>query len=152
MKPKVRAATRFPLDPDPDDPLIGARLRLALAQIEQRVSAALVAAGFTDINSAHYKVLRFPPPENERPMDLARRAGMTKQAMNYLLTNLEQLGYVHRVAEAGSSNRLVSLTEKGWEVARIQRANVRAVEQEWALRFGEDRFRVFYDVLCSLTD
>ena len=76
---------------------------------------------------------------------------MTKQAMNYLLTSLEELGYVQRVVEAGSSNRLVSLTEKGWEVARIQRANVRAVEEEWSRRFGEDRFRVFYDVLCSLT-
>jgi DNA-binding MarR family transcriptional regulator len=141
---------RFPHDPDPDDPLIGARLRFALTAVEKRIEQALREEGFADLNRAHFKVLRFPPPENERPIDLAQRAGMTKQAMNYLLTQLEEMGYVRRLVEGGSNGRLVSLTEKGWKVAQVQRSAVRAVEQEWAQRAGRARFSVLSAVLDEL--
>lgn len=141
---------RFPNDPDPDDPLIGARLRFALTAVEEHIEQALRDEGFADLNRAHFKVLRFPPPDNERPIDLAQRAGMTKQAMNYLLAQLEQLGYVQRVAEGGSNCRLVSLTEKGWKVAKVQRATVRAVEKEWSDLVGEKRFQALGAVLDEL--
>lgn len=142
---------RFPDDPNPNDPLIGARLRHLLGAVEQRIGRALADAGFTDIHLVHFKLLRFPPPENERPIDLAQRAGMTKQAMNYLLLQLEELGYVRRVASEGSARR-ISLTEKGWKVAQIQRATVRAIEREWSRRMGAARFKTFYAVLEELAD
>ena len=147
MRPtRQHPSARFPDDPNPDDPLIGARLRYVLSAVEARIVQSLVGAGFTDIHLAHFKVLRFPPPENERPIDLAQRAGMTKQAMNYLLVQLEELGYVSR------SGRCVSLTDKGWKVARIQRATVRAVEREWARKLGARRFETFQAVLKDLAD
>ncbi len=99
----------------------------------------------------HVKVLRFPPPENERPVDLAQRAGMTKQAMNYLLVQLEELGYVRRSPGEGSGRR-ISLTDKGRRVAQIQRATVRAVEREWARKMGTRRFETFQAVLKELAD
>ena len=143
---------RFSGDPNPDDPLIGARLRYCLTQVEQRLGEALASAGFADIQIAHFKVLRFPPPENERPIDLAQRAGMSKQAMNYLLLQLEELGYVQRVALDDSPARLVSLTEKGWKAAEIQRATVHQIEREWEQQIGAKRFQTFYAVLKELTD
>jgi DNA-binding MarR family transcriptional regulator len=141
---------RFLLDPNPDDPLIGARLRFALQAVEERIEQALRDEGFADLNRAHFKVLRFPPPENERPIDLAQRAGMTKQAMNYLLAQLQEMGYVQRMAEGGSNGRLVSLTEQGWKVAKLQRATVRAVEKEWSDLVGEKRFKALISVLDEL--
>jgi DNA-binding MarR family transcriptional regulator len=51
-----------------------------------------------------------------RPSELAERASMTKQAMNYLLGQLEARGYIERRAEMGSSRRLVFLTNRGWQV------------------------------------
>jgi DNA-binding MarR family transcriptional regulator len=146
------SARRFPGDPDPSDPLIGARLRFCLLRVEQRLGQALASAGFTDIQTAHFKVLRFPPPENERPIDLAQRAGMSKQAMNYLLQQLEELGYLQRVSTDESPARLVSLTEKGWKVAEIQRATVHEIEREWEQLIGSERFKTFYAVLKELTD
>ncbi|OZI52049.1 MarR family winged helix-turn-helix transcriptional regulator [Bordetella genomosp. 5] len=143
---------RFAGDPDPDDPLIGARLRFCLSQVEQQLCEALAAAGFADIQVAHFKVFRFPPPENERPIDLAQRAGMSKQAMNYLLVQLEEAGYLVRHSIDGASARVVSLTEKGWRVAELQRATVRAIEQQWEARVGRARFQTFYAVLKDLTD
>jgi DNA-binding MarR family transcriptional regulator len=141
----------FPGDPDASDPLVGARLRHALTYVEGRIRDAIGAAGYDDITVAHFKVLRFPPPENERPMDLAQRAGMTKQAMNYLLAQLEDLGYLQRTAAEGLASRRVTLTDKGWAVARIQRATVRRIEQEWRQQIGTEAFLVFYDVLKALT-
>jgi DNA-binding MarR family transcriptional regulator len=144
-------SARFPDDPNPDDPLIGARLRYVLGAVEARIGQSLIGAGFTDIHLAHFRVLRFPPPENERPVDLAQRAGMTKQAMNYLLVQLEELGYVRRSSGEGSGRR-ISLTDKGWKVAQIQRATVRAVEREWAMKMGARRFETFQAVLKELVD
>ena len=142
---------RFPDDPAPRDPLIGARLRYLLGAVERRVARALADAGFTDLQLVHFKVLRFPPPENERPIDLAQRAGMSKQAMNYLLAQLEELGYIQRLATDAATRR-ISLTEKGWKVAQIQRATVRAIEREWSARIGAKRFATFYSVLTELAD
>lgn len=142
---------RFPEDPDTSDPLIGARLRFALTYVEQRLREAISTAGYDDVTVAHFKVLRFPPPENVRPGDLAQRAHMSKQAMNYLLAQLEELGYLQRTASNGDASRRVNLTEKGWAVAQIQRATVRQIEQEWKARVGSERFGVFYDVLKVLT-
>ena len=145
-------SSHFADDPFPDDPLIGARLRYALTFVEQRILESLASAGFADVQVAHFKVLRFPPPESERPIDLAQRAGVTKQAMNYLLLQLEDLGYLRRHYATGSAARLISLTEKGWEVARIQRMTVRSLELEWEQRIGQQRFAVFYRVLKELID
>lgn len=142
----------FANDPDPYDPLIGARLRYALTYVEQRILQALAEAGHADIQVAHFKVLRFPPPDNERPIDLAHRAGTTKQAMNYLLAQLEEMGYLTRQLGAGATTRVVSLTPMGWEVARIQRETVRAVEADWERKLGQKRFRDFYQVLQEMTD
>lgn len=141
---------RFPGDAQPDDPLIGARLRFLLTAVEARIEQALADAGFGDITRAHFKVLRFPPPEKERPIDLAHRAGMTKQAMNYLLTQLEQQGYIARAAAGDGAARRITLTEAGWEVARIQRETVQAIEREWRATVGAARFDAFYEVLSDL--
>ncbi|OZI25990.1 hypothetical protein CAL26_01130 [Bordetella genomosp. 9] len=126
-------------------------MRHCLTLVEQRLSSALAEAGYADIQIAHFKVFRFPPPENARPIDLAQRAGMSKQAMNYLLQQLEEMGYVRRINVEGAASRVVSLTEKGWKVAEIQRATVHAIEDEWARRIGKQRFQVFYDVLTELS-
>ncbi|MFJ1299250.1 MarR family winged helix-turn-helix transcriptional regulator [Pseudomonadota bacterium AL_CKDN230030165-1A_HGKHYDSX7] len=143
---------RFAGDPDPNDPLIGARLRFCLTYVERRLCEALSAAGFADIQVAHFKVFRFPPPENERPIDLAQRAGMSKQAMNYLLLQLEDAGYLVRHSVDGAAARVVSLTEKGWRVAELQRATVHAIEREWEARLGAERFETFYGALKELSE
>ena len=148
---RSESSRRFAGDADPGDPLVGARLRFCLTEVEQRLCDALAAAGYADLQVAHFKVFRFPPPEKERPIDLAQRAGMSKQAMNYLLLQLEELGYLRRISVPGTPSRLVSLTEKGWKVAELQRRTVRLIEREWERRIGKERFQTFYAVLKELS-
>ncbi len=54
------------------------------------------AAGFTDQRQAHNAVFAPIPPEGITRAELARRAGMTKQAMSELVVDLEAKGYLTR--------------------------------------------------------
>src|SRR5664279_246449 len=84
------------VEPIGDGPLLGALLRMPLDAVRQRMLDDLHAAGFTDLVPAHSAVLRYPGPQGRRPSDVAAEAGMSRQAMNYLLGELEQLGYLER--------------------------------------------------------
>jgi DNA-binding MarR family transcriptional regulator len=95
-------------------------------------------------------VFLYPPPDRARPSDLAERANMTKQAMNYLLGQLESRGYVERRAERGSNRRLVFLTSRGWRVRETILAVVVEVEAEWASALGQKRFDEFMQTLRQL--
>lgn len=77
---------------------------------------------------------------------------MTKQAMNYLIAQLEKQGYIDRASAATGLSRRISLTEKGWQAARVQRETVHAIEKEWSATVGAARFAAFYAVLSELAD
>jgi DNA-binding MarR family transcriptional regulator len=123
----------------PFEPLLGALLRFSWQQLRLRLLDALQKAGYTDLNASHLNVFQYPPPQGVRPIDLAQRASMTRQAMNYLLTQLEESGYLTRSAAAGK-NSLVSLTDRGMQVSLLLRSEVRRVESEWAETLGKERF------------
>jgi len=80
----------------PPPPLIGALLRMPFEVVRERMLAGLHERGFNDLVAAHLDVFQYPGPENQRPSDLAKQARMSKQAMNYLLGQLERLGYLTR--------------------------------------------------------
>jgi DNA-binding transcriptional ArsR family regulator len=79
-------AGREPLGP----PLIGALLRMPVDAVRRQIIERLHARGFADIDEAHLTLLRSPGPQGERPSDLAAQLGMTKQALNYQLGQLER--------------------------------------------------------------
>src|SRR5213595_490833 len=88
-------------EPNIGPPLLGALLRTPVDVIHRRIIYGLHEHGFTDLVPAHLAVLRYPGPRGQRPIELAAEANMSKQAMNYLLGQLEALGYVERRADPG---------------------------------------------------
>lgn len=128
-------------------PFFGALLRLAAQRARAEVNEAIRAAGFTDLQEAHYAVFSYPPPDGIRPSELARRLGMSRQAANHLLAQMEALGYLERRAPEGGERRLVHMTARGWQVADAILAHLRARQARWAEEVGPDRFAVFMDVL-----
>ena len=76
---------------------------------------------------------------------------MSKQALNYLLGELERLGYLERRPdpEDGRSKR-VALTRRGASVVPVIRAAVIGVEQEWAHELGTRRFAQLRKLLVDL--
>jgi DNA-binding MarR family transcriptional regulator len=76
--------------------MIGALMRLPWEAVSQRLLLALREHGFDDIDGPQLSVLLWPGPDGMRPSDLAARMRVTKQALNYLLRDLEANGYLER--------------------------------------------------------
>lgn len=136
------------------EPLLGALLRMPYqAMMVDAVEPALMAAGFTDIRSAHLPVLQALTwrPAGLRATDLAAQARMTKQSMGYLVDALESNGYVERVPDADDGRaKVVRLTGHGWAAIRAIREAVRRVEADWAARVGADRVEQLRTILGDL--
>jgi len=135
----------------PENPLIGALLRLPAQAIHRRIVAELNGAGFRDLRLPHMAVLQYPGPDGCRPGELAERAGMSKQAMNRLLQSLERLGYIRRrdSQESGRA-RIVHFTRRGsaaW--ARIHEVLIQ-IETEWRATLGERDFERLKRLLCDV--
>src|SRR6201997_4060641 len=77
-------------------PLIGALLRRPSETLRRHMLPRRHEHGYDDLEPAHLSVLQYPGPGGLRPSELAARLGMSKQAVNYLLGQLERLGYLER--------------------------------------------------------
>lgn len=134
----------------PEPPFIGALLRLAREAVGGRLLDGLSKAGFGDINAAYFTVLHYPSPDGATPSELAERAGMTKQAMNYTLGQLEELGYIKRKSETGRRQTIVRLTPRGWRaIEAIWQISIE-IETELREAIGKAHFEDFRAVLKRL--
>ncbi len=121
-------------------PYIGALLRLAHQEAISRLLKALADRGLGDINQAYFGLFQYPPIDGMRPIDLAKRLGMSKQALNHLLGQLEKLGYLQRRHEQPNGHAAVYLTERGWLVVESNIATMRQLESDWQRKLGKERF------------
>jgi DNA-binding MarR family transcriptional regulator len=134
-------------------PLIGALMRMPVDVVRGRMLAALHERGFTDIVPAHLVVLRWPGPQGRRPSEIAAQAEMSKQALNYLLGQLEELGYLERRPDPDDQrSRRIHLTPRGQEVGQTMRGAVAEIEAEWAAMLGEEDFQRLRALLTRLND
>jgi len=134
-------------------PLIGALLRMPWEAVQEHMLARLEAEGFADFDASYLTVFRYPSPHGERPSELAVRRGVSKQALNHLLGQLEQRGYLEREAdpEDGRSKR-ISLTPRGAKAVAVIRQAVTEMEDRWAERLGPERFGQLRSLLQELNE
>ena len=140
-----RAESKVLLHP----PFVGALLRHPWQAVRNRLLRAFSDAGFGDIGPPHFSVIQYPPPHGVRPIDIAAKAQISKQAANYLISQLESNGYLERRSVPGKG-RLVFLTAKGKKVADVALATMRTIEREWQRALGRERYRAFRESLVKL--
>ena len=134
-------------------PLIGALLRIPWEAVQQHMLERLHERGFDDFDRAYFAVFRFPGPHGARPTDLAARVGISKQALNYLLGQLERNGYLQRRDDPHDQRfKRIALTRRGQRAARAMRDIVREVEAEWQQQLGPQRFAELRALLTDLND
>jgi DNA-binding MarR family transcriptional regulator len=76
---------------------------------------------------------------------------MTKQALNYLLGQLQQLGYLTReIDHDDQRSKRIHLTRKGQAAITAIREIVQDVEREWEQRLGPRKFAELRDLLTQL--
>ena len=135
------------------DPLLGALLRRPFLAVRARIIAGLHAAGFTDLQAAHLAVFQYPGPHQRSPGDIARGAQVSKQAMNNLLGQLEQTGYLRRQpSPTDNRQRLVTLTPRGRKAVANIRHSVAAVEAEWQRMLGPETYLNLRTALARLNE
>jgi DNA-binding MarR family transcriptional regulator len=134
-------------------PLLGALLRIPVDVIRWRMITALHQHGFEDLQSAHLIVLRYPGPDGRRPIEIATGSGMSKQAINYHLGQLETLRYLDRIEDPDDPrSKRVYLTDRGHAAMRTIRQAITAAEQDWAAKLGTDTLEQLRIILVRLAD
>jgi DNA-binding MarR family transcriptional regulator len=113
--------------------------------------ARLHEHGFDDLDAPHLNLFQYPGPQGARPSELAGRLRITKQALNYLLGELERLGYLERRPDAEDlRSKRIALTTRGVAAIGVIRDAVEELETEWARALGADRFAQLRDALVDL--
>ena len=135
----------------PPPPLIGALLRIPFETVRDRMLAGLHQRGYTDLIAAHLGVFQYPGPENQRPIELAAHTRMSKQALNYLLGQLEQLGYLTRETDPSDQrSKRIRATPRGRAAGTAIREIVQEVEAEWEQQLGPRQFAELRHLLEQL--
>ena len=131
--------------------MIGALLRMPWEAVQRHMLERLHERGFDDFDAAYLNIFQYPGPQGARPSDLATRLRMTKQAVNYLLGELERLDYLERRQDPDDlRSKRVVLTRRGKAAIRVIREAVAEVETSWAEQLGPKRFAQLRSLLVDL--
>jgi DNA-binding MarR family transcriptional regulator len=107
--------------------------------------------GFDDLDFAHLTVFQYPGPQGTRPSELAARLRISKQALNYLLGQLERLGYLERRRDPDDHrSKRIAITPRGIAAGHVIREAVAEVEADWTHRLGPKRFAQLRTILLEL--
>ena len=145
-------SSRFTNQEEPfGPPLIGALLRVPWEAVQRHMLERLHERGFDDLDAAHLNVFQYPGPQGARPTELASRLRISKQALNYLLGELERLRYVERQPDPEDlRSKRVALTSRGASAIEVIREAVGEVETAWARQLGPKRFAELRNLLIEL--
>ena len=119
--------------------------------VRGEIHAAVVAAGYDDLNPAHVAVFRNPSVAGMRPRELADEMQITKQSVNELLGHLERRGYLVREPDpADSRSRRIRLTGQGRELEAVVGQAAADAEAKAAELIGEARMDELRRALTDL--
>lgn len=120
-----------------------ARLMLdAFRGFESELVNRLQQVGFDDIRMHHLNLLRHLNPEGMRLVDLARDAGISKQAAGQFCQKLAGSGYVQIDSNPQDRReKIVSYTPKGQAFLQAAYQHVTQIEQHVHEALGNARYR-----------
>jgi DNA-binding MarR family transcriptional regulator len=135
------------------EPQVGALLRMAWEALQAEIYANVGAAGFDDLREAHRPLLRYPPIDGMRPTDLAAHLGLSKQATNDLIRDVEKLDYIRLERDPSDGRaRIIRYTERGWRLFQAGSHFSRDVGQRWAQAIGQKQYAQFTVALRAIVD
>lgn len=138
--------------PDEDSPLL---LLLVLAEryVANALQEHLVAAGFHDHRVVHHTVMAHITYEGLRLTELAERAGVTKQAMSELVSDLIKLGYLRSSPDPHDRRaKLITLTKRGRRAVEAALAAFDAMDRALVARMGIQQLRTLRRTLLRVLD
>ena len=126
--------------PEPVDrtPLIALVFR-ANRELQQDMVRAARELGFEGAKNSHNAVFGTLSTEGERSVDLAARAGITRQSMGEVIRELVGMGILEMVTDPSDRRaKLVRYTDEGLAIARRGYQHIVDLEKTLEAEFGED--------------
>ena len=137
-----------------------ARKRQSVAQLlfkcarlvnERAISRVNERAASPPLRAAHTTLLPHLNAEGVRGADLAKKLGVTKQAVSQLVTELEEWGVVEQIADPQDGRaKLVRFTKKGEQASLHGLAVLGELETELADKIGKRRMQELHTALLAL--
>lgn len=104
---------------------------------EDDVLARLAQHGYTDVTPGHLNVLRHLDPGGLRVGQLARDAGLTKQAVSKTVEGLVARGYLKMETDPEDARaRWVRYTARGRQLVAASVEEIAGVEARWQRELG----------------
>jgi DNA-binding MarR family transcriptional regulator len=129
-----------------------ARLLLRAARsVNEQIVERLQRMGHPAVRPAHTAVFAHLDADGTRPIVLAQRAGMTRQAISELVRELEGVGYVsvHPDPADGRAS-LVALTPLGQKFCLDAAEAISHIEAEWARHLDDPHLNDLRQALREL--
>jgi DNA-binding MarR family transcriptional regulator len=131
--------------------MIGALLSIPSFDLSAQVHQRLHSRGFKEVTDSNSTIMKLLGPEGDRITELARKAGMTKQSMGYLVDQLGEAGYVERVADPRDARAvIIRRTKKGWAYNRAAAEEVAKLQEEWTRLLGPAKMKELKSLLAEL--
>ncbi len=130
---------------------IGWRLWSAATAWKTRFTEEMIAAGHDWYAEARSSVVPFIGPNGAKQSELTRRMGLTKQAVQQLVDDLERAGVVERRPDpADRRGKIVAFTAKGEAARRDAEEVKRRLEEEVKRALGDENFATLDALLRRL--
>lgn len=124
---------------------------LLMGLLFREVSVTFASEDWEGLRLSHFRVISGVPPEGVSVTELGDWLGMSKQGCGQFVASLVASG--HLKVEQGATDRRVRLvrrTPKGERTIDAATRRILAIEDDWADRVGERRYRSFRRVLEEL--
>lgn len=124
-----------------------------LGRLLEESRRLIIAEGQDGLRPSQYRVIDSVPPDGGITVtELAERVGMTKQGIGQFVTQLTRDGYLTTETDPDDRRvRLVRRTPLGCAAAHRLAVMLRRLEEDWAERVGQRRYREFRAVLEGIT-
>lgn len=131
--------------------MLAAQLRLASEASHRFVFDQLGERGFSDLRQSHFDLFRFPGPEGRTPTQLAEHLGLSKQALNPLLNELQAMGYLTRgIDHRDRRARILTLTSRGRALVAALREALELLEAHAHNQLGPRRYKTLLEALADI--
>ncbi|MEZ5668675.1 MAG: MarR family winged helix-turn-helix transcriptional regulator [Alphaproteobacteria bacterium] len=130
---------------------VGWRLWQAAAAWKARFAAEMVAAGHGWYGEARANMIPLLDRAGTRQADLVRRAGLSKQAVQQLVDELERDGVIARQPDPDDRRgRIVVFTAAGLRALADANTVKRRIEADYRAQLGDAAFAALCDALLRL--
>lgn len=136
--------------PTPTPPYLRQLLMQRHDWMEQRLYEKAAQNGYGDITPAMVRLLALLATGRPQGLsDLARRLGVSRQAVHRLANDVAALGYVEFVdSEDDARVKLLRYTQKGWRMAESAEGELDRIEQRLAQAIGAERLATLKELLA----